>query len=265
METIKVVLKGAWIGATMSVPGASGGTMAVVVGIYEKLIHALNGLRREPRKHILFLLWFGFGAAVGFLLLARGIAFLLEDERTGEATRFLFGGVVAGGIPLLVRKSEIRKVQIKDILCLICGAAAVLALALLPQGVFSSGSGVYGLLLQAAGGFLVAVALILPGISVTHMLYILGLYEVVIENIYAFHFLKLLPLLAGVLIGTFLTADLLERWMERYTKTVYLVIIGFVAGSMVSLMPANGISHPVIGILIFAAGFAGMYQLSKRA
>ena len=99
----------------------------------------------------------------------------------------------------------------------------------------------------------------------TDIAYILGLYEVVIENIYAFHFLKLLPLLAGVLIGTFLTADLLERWMERYTKTVYLVIIGFVAGSMVSLMPANGISHPVIGILIFAAGFAGMYQLSKRA
>lgn len=265
MENFKIILKGAWIGATMTVPGVSGGTMAVVTGIYEALIHAVNGLRNEPKKYIPFLLRFVLGAGIGFLLFARCITFLLENAQTGEATRFFFCGIVAGGIPLLVKKSKLKGIKVRHILCLVCGAAIVLALSFLPQGMFTSGSGVTWFLLQLAGGVLVAAALILPGISVTHMLYILGLYELVLEDVYALRFLPLLPLAVGVLIGTFLSADLLERLMERYTTEVYLVIIGFVAGSLVSLMPEGGIYHPFFGILAFAAGFVGMYLLSRRA
>lgn len=265
MEYFKTILKGAWIGATMTVPGVSGGTMAVVTGIYEALIHAVNGLRKEPKKQIPFLMRFVLGAGTGFLLFARCITFLLENEQTGEATRFLFCGIVAGGIPLLVKKSELKKVRPGHIVWLVCGAVMVLALSFLPQGMFTAGKGVNWVLLQLAGGFLVAVALILPGISVTHMLYILGLYEIVLEHIYAFQFFKLIPLAAGTLVGTFLSAELLERLLKRFTTEVYLVIIGFVAGSFVSLMPEDAICHPFFGILAFAAGFASMYLLSRRA
>ncbi|MGN0141534.1 MAG: DUF368 domain-containing protein [Roseburia sp.] len=265
MEQLKIILKGFWVGSTMTVPGVSGGTMAVVVGIYEELLHAVNGLRREPGKQLFFLLKFLLGAGVGFLLFARFITALLQGEITGELTRFFFCGIVAGGIPLLVQKSGVRRLKLKHILCLVGGAFAVLLLAGLPQGLFGEGEGITGVLLQAAGGFLVAVALILPGISATHMLYILGLYEPVLEQIYRFRIWELVPLILGGLLGTFLTTGLLERLLRRAPQAVYLIIIGFVAASMVSLAPVGKVYHPVAGSLLAVAGFLGMYAVTRRA
>lgn len=76
---IKLIGKALWIGATMTIPGVSGGTMAVVMGIYEDLIRAVNGLRNEPKKYIGFLLQFVLAAGAGFLLLARLVTWLLEQ------------------------------------------------------------------------------------------------------------------------------------------------------------------------------------------
>lgn len=264
MEHLKVILKGLWIGATMTVPGVSGGTMAVVTGIYEALIHAVSGLAKEPRKHFPFLLRFVLGAGTGFLAFAGCITFLLRSPRSGEATCFLFCGIVVGGIPLLVQKSGIKQIKLRYILWLICGAAIVLLLSGMPQGTFSAEEGIAGALRQAAGGFLAAAALILPGISVSHMLYVLGLYETVLGHIYAFQFVELFPLMAGGFIGTFLTAGLLERLLERYTAEVYMIITGFAAGSIVSLMPRE-INHPVAGAAMAVIGFLCMYLFSKRA
>lgn len=102
---MKTILKGMWIGATMTVPGVSGGTMAVVIGIYEDLIAAVNGLFKNPLKHIGFLLKFVAGAFIGFIFFAKWITFLLSSNNFGEIIRFLFMGIVIGGIPLLVNKS----------------------------------------------------------------------------------------------------------------------------------------------------------------
>ncbi len=259
------ILKGLWIGSTMTVPGVSGGTMAVVVGIYEELIHAVNGFRKEPLKQIPFLLRFVLGAGSGFLIFARIVTYLLEQDTMGEVMRLLFCGIVVGGIPLLVKKSEVKKIKVHHVFWLVCGAMIVLALAKLPHGTFTEGSGIAGFLLQVAGGFLIAVALILPGISVTHMLYIMGLYEVVMESVYSFHFIILIPLAIGGVLGTFLTTGLLEYLMKRYTEEVYLVIIGFVTGSLVSLLPPGGIQMLLADLIAVIAGFIAMYKLSEKA
>ena len=259
------MLKGAWVGATMTVPGVSGGTMAVVAGIYESLIRAINGLRKEPGKCIWFLTQFTIGALLGFVLFARFIALLLQSETAGEITRFFFGGVVTGGIPLLIQKSETVNIKIRHVLCLVSGAAMVFLLSSMPKGMLDAGSPIAQILLQAAGGLLTAIALILPGISVTHMLYILGLYEVVLGHIYAMEFAKLIPLVTGALAGIFLTAGILEWLMKSYTTEVYLVIIGFVAGSIASLIPFGTIQSPFLGTAVFVAGFLCMFLVTRRS
>lgn len=249
----------------MTVPGVSGGTMAVIAGVYEELIHAVNGLRKCPRRYLPFLVWFVCGAGTGFLLIARGITFLLDNEITGQAVCFFFGGAVIGGIPLLVEKSQTGKITLRHVLCLGAGALMVIVLSYMPKDVFTVGSGIGYIMLQAAGGFLVAVALVLPGISATHMLYILGLYNTVIGYIYSFKILELLPLAAGVLIGTFLTSDVLEKLIERRTGETYMVIIGFVSGSVVTLIPQPPIGHPLLAAVAFVMGFACMGVLARRA
>ena len=264
-ETCKIILKGLWVGSTMTVPGVSGGTMAVIVGIYEELIHAINHLKEEPKKYILFLLKFLLGAGVGFLFFARMITFLLENSATGALTRFFFCGVVIGGIPLLAQKAGIEKLAFRHIVSLCLGAAVVSGLLLLPTGMFATGSGVTFWILQFIGGVIVAIALILPGISVTHILYIMGLYEVVLQHVYELQLLSLVPLAAGVLVGTFLTADILEKGIEKYPQEVYMAIIGFVAGSLINLIPTDTQGVPLVGIVLAIVGFAGMYMLSKKA
>lgn len=264
MNIISTILKGLWVGATMTVPGVSGGTMALVVGIYEKLIHAINGIRKRPKENILFLLQFLLGAGVGFLVFARCITYLLSSEQTGEVTRFIFMGIVAGGIPLLVKETGMQKVKFKHILFLLLGIGVVLGLMLLPKDLSSSGEGIGYYLMQILAGFIVAVAMILPGISMTHMLYILGMYETVLEDVYTLQLLNLLPLVIGLLLGTFLTANLLEYLMEKHRECVYMIIIGFVAGSLTSLIPESGPKHLLIDFFAVMVGFIAMTMLAKK-
>lgn len=261
---LKLILKAVWIGATMTIPGVSGGTMAVVTGVYEDLVHAVNGLRKEPKKYIAFLVQFAVGAGAGFLLLARLVTWLLEQPQLGEITSFFFCGIVLGGVPLLVKKADIQKLSCSHILCLLLGAGIVLGLGEIPQGLFATGTGIAFWLLQLAGGFLVAIALVLPGISVSHMLYILGLYEVVIQKVYAFQFCKLIPLMLGGILGTFLTTEGLEKLLEWYPSQVYMIIIGFVSGSIVTLIPTGGGSQIIWDAVLGVIGFTGMYILSGK-
>ncbi|MDY5578243.1 MAG: DUF368 domain-containing protein [Lachnospiraceae bacterium] len=94
MNTVKTLLRGLFIGSTMTVPGVSGGTMAVVIGIYEELIHSLNGLLSYPKKHLPFLIKFVAGSVLS-LLPSEGITHLVPDiliAGTGFIAMFLLSG-----------------------------------------------------------------------------------------------------------------------------------------------------------------------------
>lgn len=264
MQRLKVILKALWIGGTMTVPGVSGGTMAVVTGIYEDLIHAVNGFRKKPKEYFMFLFTFLLAAGSGFILFSRFVTWMLEQEGTGSIVRLFFCGVVVGGIPLLVKESGVTKVKWQDILLMLVGALIIIGLTYVPQGLFIMNSGIEYILLQILGGILIAIALILPGISVSHMLYILGMYEFVIKQVYGFHFLSLVPLVIGVVVGIFATADILEKIMEKYLRECYMVIIGFVAASLITLIPEQ-ISNWFLGAILFVVGFLGMYIISKKS
>lgn len=261
---IILILKGLWIGSTMTIPGVSGGTMAVVTGIYEELIKTINGLRKEPKEHLPFLIKFALSALVGFILFAGFVTYLLENIHMGTYIRFLFAGIVIGGVPLLVKKSGVQKISVTDILFILSGATLVYLLTFLPSDMFSSGKGLQYILMQLAGGFIIAVALILPGISASHMLYILGLYETVLQKVYSFQWFSLIPLIIGIFAGTFVTANILEKLLTKYPKKVYMTIIGFVSASIISLLPQQKISSPITCLIVFITGFLIMYAFSRH-
>lgn len=86
-------------------------------------------------------------------------------------------------------------------------------------------------------GIVIAVALVLPGISASYMLVMLGIYDTVLYAIVHFNFLFLVPLAIGTIFGVLLTTGLLERAMDQHTGATYLMIIGFVAGSLLEVFP----------------------------
>lgn len=263
-NTVTTVLKGFWIGSTMTVPGISGGTMAIAVNIYDRLISAVSGFFRDPKKNIVFLLEFCLGAGTGFFLMSRLIAFLLTETSAGLPLRFFFLGAVAGGIPLIFRKTNVNRVTPAVILCPFAGIASVLLIGLLPEEIFSTSDGMSGFILQLIAGFIIAVALVLPGISASHMLLMLGMYESIIGSISKFDIPALAAPGAGLLLGTFLTARALDKLLSSHVQGTYLVILGFMAGSIPELFPAECFNAPIYTLLLCAVcTFIGFIVLKK--
>ena len=255
-QSVKEILQGLGVGASMTVPGVSGGTMAMILGIYDRLVGAVSGVFKESKKQLPYLLRFAAGAVVGIFLVSGLIARAL-DSAAGVPLRFAFAGAVAGGVPLIFKKAELKRLNVKSTLLILAGAAAAVLIGQLPEGAFAQQSGLTGILLQLLGGVIVAAALVLPGISASHMMLMLGIYEPVMEHVSRLELLPLLPLAAGVLTGTFVTARVLERLLERHTQGCYLVILGFMAYSLVELAPAGARGAELaVGLACCVIGFA---------
>lgn len=236
---IFLFLKGLWIGSTMTIPGVSGGTMAIITGIYEDLISSINNIKKQPAKSLSFLLQVASGGLLGFISFARIITFLLNSQTYGFIVRIIFAIIVICGIPVLVKKSGVKHLNLWDISGIFLGISIVIILSLIPTGVISGEHGFTFIIMQLLCGFICAVALVLPGISVSHMLYILGLYNFVFTNVYTFRWFVLIPLSAGVLSGIFITSKILENLLNNHTRLTYMIIIGFVTGSIISLFQTN--------------------------
>lgn len=275
-NTWYTIAGGAWIGGTMTVPGVSGGSMAMILGLYDRLIASVNGIFKEKerrRESFLFLLKFLLGAAAGLFLFAKLITFLLENEWCAEPTRYFFLGAVAGGAPLIFHLAGVKRVNVSVFLYPVIGIAAALLIAMIPSGLFElHGEGfvsvLLGILIQLVGGLVVAVALVLPGISVSQMLLVLGVYEPLTEAVSALDLIALLsfaPLVIGTIAGIFLTTGILEKAMSRHPMGTYLLIFGFILGSLPELFPGvpTGWNIPLC-ILTAVAGFFAVYFISKR-
>jgi len=147
MKQLEIFLKGLWIGGTMTVPGVSGGTMAILLGIYDRLIGAVSGLvpgkeqrgicwiayRKTALKSLLFLTVFLLGAGLGMLLFAKLISGLLEQPVAGGYVRFFFLGAVAGGIPLILASAKVKRVSSWLLVLPVIGAGLVYGLTFLPE------------------------------------------------------------------------------------------------------------------------------------
>ncbi len=232
-----IFLKGLTVGASMLIPGVSGGTMAIILGIYDRLIHAISSFRKDKKRNAFLLLTFGGGAVLGILLLSKLIWKLVTAFHM--PMMYLFIGAILASVPPLYRKSRQRTASAGSIVALLLGFGLVWALSLLPSGLFQFGeeTTVWSYLMLFIAGLIVAVALVLPGISASYMLLMLGMYDITLQAIQAFHLAFLIPLLLGVGVGTILTTGLLEKAMQQFPHITYPLIIGFVLGSVLEVFP----------------------------
>ena len=103
-ERLITAAKGAVIGGTMLIPGVSGGTMAMMMGIYDRLIGAVSGFLRHKRESLLFLFWFCLGAGAGMLLIAKPLFRVLDAFPLPAG--YFFMGAVAGSVPMIYHKAR---------------------------------------------------------------------------------------------------------------------------------------------------------------
>lgn len=253
----KIFGKAVVIGATMIVPGVSGGTMAMILGIYDRLIGAVGAMKRAPKASFLFLTVFCMGAGLGLYLFTTPISWMLNHYE--NPTLGFFIGAVVGGIPMICEKSGVKKVTLGNLLWLFGGVILVLGISFVP------GNGMTFVkespLSLMVAGVLSSVALILPGISFSHFLLILGLYEGLLESIRYVELSFLIPLGIGVIVGIFMFCKMLEVMLEKYPRQSYLLIFGFILGSVGQIFPdISTLPEAVVSLAAAVGGFFLTYR-----
>lgn len=238
----QLFLKGIAMGAADVVPGVSGGTIAFISGIYEELIDTLSsfnfGLVGILRKNGIkgfwkaingsFLLVLFGGIIFSVFALAKGISWLLENEPV-RLWAFFFGLVLAS---IWLMGKQIEKWSISAVLAVLLGAAFAYFVTELPP--ISPEKTWWFILLS---GFIAICAMILPGISGSFILLILGSYKMVIESIKNFEIVDLGIFAVGCLAGL-LTFSKALKWMFReHKRTTIAILTGFLIGSLNKLWP----------------------------
>lgn len=258
-------VKGFLIGASMLVPGASGGTMAIILGIYDELIHAVSTLRSNLKKNTFLLCTYVTAAILGIVLFSRPM--LAAVTMWNKPMLFLFLGAILGSIPPLYRKVRISKIKPVNLFVALIGALIGISTRYLPEGLFQLESGFhpYYVSMLVFAGFVIAVALILPGISASYILLMMGMYDLTLIAIKELNLFYLIPLIAGILGGTFLTAGILEREMKRHPQFTYMLIIGFMLGSLVQVFPGVPGGREIIPCIItFLTGLAAILWVGRQ-
>lgn len=262
-NNIITIIKGLIIGGTMLVPGISGGTMAMTLGIYNELVASISTIRQRKRQNLIFLALFILGAAVGMLIFARPILYLIEVYP--KPTIFFFLGAVSGAVPMIWRYSQVTKVRTKHVVYIIVGAIIILCLSFIPTELIHADStkGMIGFLVLVAAGFISAVAFILPGISFSYFLLLLGLYDDTMAAIGDLNIMFLLPLIIGLAIGILISTKYLDRAMTVCPHATYLIILGFVIGSLIEAFPGvpQGLEWVTCIVTAFT-GFGVIYAMS---
>lgn len=242
IEYLKYFLCGLVFGTANVIPGVSGGTMLVVFGVFDRLTEAISGIKNIFRN-IGFLLTFGLGAGTGILLSAKVIGTLFEEFPI--QTNMFFIGLILGGVPLIYKfgTSE-KKVKSLCIVPFLIAMAVVIGLAVLDN------LNIINIASQNVEGFdilfsvkillcaaLAAVTMIIPGISGSFVMMLLGVYETIIGAIDTFNFFVLIPFAIGAVIGIIFGAKLISFLIKKNKLMVYSALMGLVIGSVYAILP----------------------------
>jgi len=245
---------GAVIGICMLIPGVSGGTIAVLLGIYDDLLSAMAALFSEFKNSIVFLTSVGMGGLFGAAIMSRLIGFLLNQAPF--FTTYFFMGIILGGIGMM--KSGRQEREKVDVLMLIFGVVIVCSLRFLPVDVFDNVEDTLWIrfVIMLVMGVLLGAALILPGISFSMTLVFLGIYEEFMRAVAEFDLRYLLPIIFSTLFGIIVLSKALSRFIRKCPGKCHSMIMGFVIASLVELFPGfPPVQSALFSIISLLLGF----------
>lgn len=270
MEHLVNILKGMVIGISNIIPGVSGGTMAVVLGIYDKLIASINGFFKNIKKNIGFLFTIGIGAILGIILFSKLLTYLLNPENGYmQATHFFFIGLITGSLPIIYKKATEKRVEKKNYIFLIIAFLVVFIMSI--SGEAETTKAVIRNLTLNSGiklflaGFVAAAAMIVPGVSGSFILLLMGMYSTMVTAVSERNIPLLIPVAIGVVVGILTMTKLIEALFKRYTQTAYFIILGLILGSIIAIYP--GFTFNIKGILSIVTcviGFSIAFMLGKK-
>lgn len=265
-----------------SVPGVSGGTIAFLLGFYDKFILSLDnlisGTKAERKEALIFLVKIGIGWVVGFILAVLVLANLFESHIYQVSSLFL--GFVMFSIPLIImEEKEILKGKYVNIIFTIIGIALVVTISIFNPAAdvdvahLTFGSGIY-IFITAA---IAITAMVLPGISGSTLLLIFGLYVPIISGIKEFlhlnfsYFPALCVFGLGVIVGIISIIKLIRFCLKNFRSQTIYTVLGLMIGSLYSItqgpttldVPQPGMNIHTFSLIFFILGAGIIFGLQK--
>lgn len=290
MKWLLDVLRGAVIGLANVIPGVSGGTMMVSMGIYDKIIYSLNHLFKKFKECFKILLPYLLGMAMAIAL--GSVVLKVAFEKYPLPTNTLFVGLILGSLPLIIKQIKGAKINALCVVIFLLFAALVVVPKIVANNTLT-GDNVNGgnqelkldvlhILLYFALGVVASASMVIPGISGSMMLKIFGYYEPIVTqavggtikdaipagnwSLVLHNLGVLLPFAIGIVVGIFGVAKLIEYLLKRWKVYTYCGILGMVIASpVVILMDASiyeGFSW-VIGVVAAVALGIGIFVAMK--
>lgn len=267
MKYIKNILIGMILGVANVIPGVSAGTMAVSLGIYDKLLDSISIKKEKLKKNFSFLVNLVIGVALGILLFSNAITYLYDHYSI--ETSFVFIGIIIGSIPMIWRNvAQEGRVKSKGWVPFIVTFTVMVMMAFASddatnQAVMTNLNLAATIWLVIAGA-ISSFAMIIPGISGSFIMLTLGVYTTVISAIPT-NFAVLIPTAVGVLIGLVGGTKLVKVLLRDYRQSTYLAILGLVVGSIFTLYPGfEFTARGLIAILLMIIGAIVSYYFSDK-
>lgn len=280
---IKSILKGMVIGIANIIPGVSGGTMMVSMGIYDKLIHCITHLFSEFKKSIKFLIPIAIGMGIAIIASSFGLEYLFGHFPI--QTNLLFIGLIVGGLPAIAKNVKGNSIKVGHIIACLLFFALVVVMAVMGETEGNAADMSFNLInvIKLFGvGIVAAATMVIPGVSGSMMLLLMGYYNPILNSIN--DFIRslvafdmdgilagcgiLIPFGVGVVVGIFAIAKLVEIVFEKFPLYAYWAIIGLIVASPIAIIamgsfPAITVVSAITGVIALAVGFVVAMKLGE--
>ena len=236
LDWILRVVKGMLIGTGAILPGVSGGALAAVFGLYERIISFLAHLTKDFKKNFIFFLPVGIGGVLGIYVLSHALSYFFEHAEA--QLLWFFVGCIAGITPALYKQAgkKGRKPTHLAITSVSFGGAVLLLWNL--QALITAKMPLNFATWVMAGGIF-ALGIIVPGLSPSNFLLYLGMYDSMTNGIKSLDFMVIIPLLLGAVITVLLFSKLFDWLFGRFYSGMFHFILGVVLASTVLIIPRD--------------------------
>lgn len=240
MKYVKTALCGALIGIANAIPGVSGGTMAVILNVYDKIMYAISP--KNLRQNLSFLIPLAIGAILGIFMLSNVIVKAMETYPV--VLNFCFIGLVIGSLPAIYRRARGDKLHKRNWIFFAIGLGVMIFLTFAnPDATTNNSIAEFGgvspqfcfrLFFTGAIG---CIAMILPGLSGSLILLLMGTYTAIMESIATFNFPLLGATALGILTGGIIGIKVIKKMLRFHPQALYFGILGLMVGSIIIIWP----------------------------
>lgn len=258
-------LAGLIVGIGWILPGVSGGVIAVSLGIYSKMIDAVGSFLQAKKKNFLYLLPIGIGGCIGLFLVSNVLQWLMAEWYNDVV--YFFIGLVIGGIPTLLREANSPQGFKKQYLIFFAIGLSIIVLLFASE---ATGATNVDSLQQLQpwhailSGAILSIGTIIPGISTSFILLILGLYEPMLTALNSLNIPLLIYAAIGFAAMSLLSIKSIQLLFKRFPGYSYYCVLGFLVGSTFLAFPTpSWDAGLLIGVLLFAAGVFISLKMSK--